>query len=99
MNTWLVGNHPIGHYVFTFIKPHLNKILPNRLVSTSDEEFEREEHGVKVFFMKGRIMAGQADLSKNEYEDQDFQWLAKDEIEKAVTPGYWSSIKNMLAER
>ena len=49
--------------------------------------------------MKGRIMSGQADLSKNEYGDQEFQWLAKEEIEEKVGPKYWSAVKNMLAER
>ena len=49
--------------------------------------------------MKGRIMAGQADLAKNEYGDQDFQWLAKEEVEERVGEKYWSDVKNMLTER
>jgi large subunit ribosomal protein L46 len=99
MNTWVVGNHPIGHHHTVFKEAQLAKITPNRLVSTSKDELEQEEYGEKVFFMKGRIMAGQADMSKNEYEDQDFQWLAKDEIKKVVSSRYWDSIKNMLVER
>ena len=75
------------------------KVVPNRLVATSSEEFEQEEYGEKVFFLRGRIMAGQADLSKNEYGDQAFQWLVKEEIEPVVTPKYWSCVRNMLAER
>lgn len=59
----------------------------------------REEYGEKVFFMKARIMAGQADLSKNEYGDQEFKWLAKEEVQDVVTQAYWSSVKNMLTER
>lgn len=99
MNTWLVGNHPIGHYAYSFIKPKNVVIPPNRLVSTSNEDMEQEEYGEKVFFMKGRMMAGQADLSSNEYGDQDFRWLTKEEIESVVTPGYWGSVRNMLTER
>ncbi|KAK5128065.1 hypothetical protein LTR85_005182 [Meristemomyces frigidus] len=105
MNTWLVGNHPIGHHVYSYASPILSKLAANRLVPTStaarrgEEGVEREEFGEKAFFMKARIMAGQADLSKNEYGDSEFQWLAKEEVQKAVTVGYWSSIKHMLAER
>ena len=99
MNTWFVGNHPIGHYTSAFPFPRLAKIQPNSLVSTSNDEIQQEEYGRKVFFMKGRIMAGQADLSKNEYGDQEFQWLAKEEIERRVGEKYWSAIRNMLSRR
>ena len=99
MNTWMVGNHPIGHYAYSFIKPKVTQIAPNRLVSTSTDMTEQEEYGEKVFFMKGRIMAGQADLGANEFGDQEFRWLTKEEIEKEVTPGYWASIRAMLTER
>lgn len=99
MNTWVVGNHPVGHHSLDFRSPILSKIPPNRLVSTSKDEIEQEEYGERVFFMKSRIMAGQVDLSKNEYGDSEHQWLAKEEVEKKVHPGYWSSIRNMLTER
>lgn len=99
MNTWIVGNHPVGHYAFTFPRSQLTKIAPNRLVSTSNDEIEQDEYGEKVFFMKGRMMAGQADISKNEFGDKDFQWLAKEEIEGVVGAKYWSSVRNMLTER
>ena len=87
MNTWVVGNAPIGHYSFNFPKTITN--------STSNTQ----EVGEKVFFMKARIMAGQADLASNVFGDSEFKWLSKGEIEKLVTPKYWSSVKNMLAER
>ena len=104
MNTWIVGNHPVAHYDFTFPQVHasgrglVNKIPSNPLVSTS-EELEREELGEKVFFMKGRIMAGQVDLTKNQYGDQDYSWLAMEEIEPLVGKKYWSSVKDALTER
>ena len=84
MNTWVVGNAPIGHYVFTFTGKHAK--TPADL-------------GEKVFFMKARMMAGQPDLSKNVFGDQEMKWLAKEEIEKVVGTNYWSSIRNMLVER
>lgn len=44
-------------------------------------------------------MAGQADVSKNEYGNKDFLWLAKEEVQEVVDPGYWKSVKGMLTER
>lgn len=99
MNTWVVGNHPVGHFDKTFAQPKLSKILPNRLVRSSAEESEQEELGEKVFFMKSRIMAGKPDMAMNEFADQDYKWLAKEELEEVVDRKYWNSVKNMLAER
>lgn len=87
MNTWVVGNAPIGHYNFNFPKALMNA------------EKNVQELGEKVFFMKARIMAGQANLEKNEFGDKEFKWLAKEEIERFVTSRYWASVRNMLAER
>lgn len=87
MNTWVVGNAPIGH---------LNHSFPKSL---KNEKKNVEELGEKVFFMKARIMAGQANLAKNVYGDTEFKWLCKAEIESLVTPQYWSSVRNMLVER
>ena len=99
MNTWIVGNHPIGHFATSdFAAPALAKIRANPLVSTSTE-FEQAEYGEKVFFMKGRIMAGQADLTKNDYGDKDFQWLAREEVQEKVSKGYWDAIRGMLTDR
>lgn len=98
MNTWVVGNHPIGHYVAAFQEAKIQKIQPHKLVSTSTE-VEREELGEKVFFMKSRIMAGQADLSKNDLGDKDFMWLTKEEIQKKVSPYYWAAVRNMMPPR
>lgn len=87
MNTWVVGNMPIGHQVFNHIKPMLNK------------EQGTETRGDKIFFMKARMMAGQANLKDNKYELQDFQWLDREEVQKALTPKDWTAVKNLLPER
>jgi large subunit ribosomal protein L46 len=87
MNTWVVGHVPIGHYQLTYPKPKAPS--PSGL----------SEHGAKTFFIKARIMAGQLNLKENKLGFKDFQWLAKDEIEKAVDGDYWRQVKNMLAER
>lgn len=101
MNTWIVGNHPIGHHSFNYPtkgQGRLTKIPSNELVPTS-HELERQEFGEKVFFMKGRIMAGQADLSKNILGNRDFRWLTKEEIQEVVSENYWASVRNMLTDR
>lgn len=98
MNTWVVGNHPVGHYVARYRSPIISQIPSNHLVGSSRPS-ETEEYGEKVFFMKSRIMAGQADITKNEYEDQEFLWLAKEEVRQRVSEHYWAWIKNMLTDR
>ena len=87
MNTWVVGNMPIGHHVYN----HSQGIV--------DIDRGTEIRGEKVFFMKARIMAGQANLKDNRYGLEQFQWLARDEIQKAFHPRDWNTVKNILPER
>ena len=86
MNTWVIGNVPIGHHQ----QEHLEPVKTDSGLN---------EVGLKTFFMKARIMAGQANLKENTLGATDFKWLAKEEIQKEVDKKYWNSIKNMLAER
>lgn len=85
MNTWLVGHVPIGQHQIEYKKSRPSGNL--------------NELGAKTFFMKARIMAGQVNLKENKLGLKDFQWLAKDELQKQVDEAYWHSVKNMLAER
>lgn len=87
MNTWIVGHVPIGHFARDF----------ESLSVTQDKK--KVQLGEKVFFMKGRIMAGQVNLGLNKLGLSDFRWLAKEEIEKLVTPDYWSMTEMMLTDR
>lgn len=87
MNTWVVGRVPIGHQQYDF-PPKVLQASPNP-----------NELGYKTFFMKARIMAGQADLKENKLGLSDFKWLTREEIEKEVRKDYWRSVKNMLADR
>ncbi|KAL8720782.1 MAG: hypothetical protein Q9225_002415 [Loekoesia sp. 1 TL-2023] len=87
MNTWIVGNIPLGHYIRNYSVPAKYK------------DKSQEIRGEKYFFMKGRIMAGQANLKDNKQGLTDFQWLAKDELQKTLLPRDWSAINNILAER
>ena len=79
MNTWLVGRVPVGHHVS---KPYVHK-----------EDQSLSKSGEKTFFLKARIMAGQADMSANEFGLEDFKWLNKEEIKKLVADKYWSSVR------
>lgn len=91
MNTWFLGGHPVGHYVFQYHGPKENEGQETKAT------VEMSTVGEKTFFMKARIMAGQADVNSNDVED--FRWLAKDEIQKLVAPWYWSNVKNMLVDQ
>ena len=86
MNTWVVGNAPVGHHTHTFPK------------SILDSETKREGLGEKTFFMRARIMAGMPNLAGNGLGFTDCKWLAKEEVRGEVNPSYWRSIKNMLVD-
>jgi len=84
MNTWIVGRVPVAHHV------------TEPIVAEAKEASKR---GEKVFFLKGRIMAGQADLKANKHGLTDFKWLTKDELKAQLPRNYYDSVKNMMAER
>lgn len=89
MNTWVVGNMPIGHRTFMY---------PPQPRSIHQDQSDREL-GEKTFYMKARIMAGQADLKGNKFGLEDFVWLAKDEIQGKVEKNVWNRVKNILLSR
>ncbi|KAI5863169.1 39S mitochondrial ribosomal protein L46-domain-containing protein [Durotheca rogersii] len=84
MNTWIVGRAPVAHII---IKPELN------------EDSSVKKRAEKIFFLKGRIMAGQADLKKNRYGLEDFNWLTKEELRKKLPYDYFHSVRNVMADR
>lgn len=84
MNTWVVGNIPIGHQVYNYSQGIVN------------EEKWSVLRGEKIFFMKARILAGQANLKDNQFGLEDFQWLAKEEIQKAFHPRDWFPVRNLI---
>lgn len=84
MNTWMVGRVPVAHVV-------------RHPVHKADGAVEAR--GQKTFFIKGRIMAGQADIAKNPFGYTDFKWLTREELEKEVSPEYFKGVRNMMADR
>ncbi|RYP31133.1 hypothetical protein DL767_005886 [Monosporascus sp. MG133] len=84
MNTWIVGRVPVAHMVS---HPEFN------------EDMSLKKRGEKVFFLKGRIMAGQADLKDNTMGYQDFHWLTKEELREKLEPDYFHAVRNMMADR
>ena len=87
MNTWVVGNMPVGHQVHNYCQ------------AIADKSKKIEIRGEKTFFMKARIMAGQANLEDNKFGLEEFQWLDKEEIQKMLHPRDWNSVKNLMPER
>jgi large subunit ribosomal protein L46 len=86
MNTWVVGAAPAGYMEFN----HRAPIEQSKAVT---------QVGTKTFFMRARIMAGQANLEQNRLGLSDFKWLAKEEVAKAVSSQYWANVRNMLPDR
>ncbi|KAI1631086.1 39S mitochondrial ribosomal protein L46-domain-containing protein [Biscogniauxia mediterranea] len=84
MNTWIVGRVPVAHLVN---QPKF------------DEKSALIQRGEKIFFLKGRIMAGQADLKNNKLGLEDFNWLTKEELEEKLDEKYFRAVKNMMADR
>lgn len=84
MNTWIVGRVPVAHLV-------------KQPVLQADGSVQ--EKGEKTFFLKGRIMAGQADLSGNPFGYTDFKWLTREELETELAPEYYRGVRNMMAIR
>ncbi|KAI3337074.1 39S mitochondrial ribosomal protein L46-domain-containing protein [Xylariaceae sp. AK1471] len=84
MNTWMVGRVPVAHLIN---HPEFN------------EDTSLRQRGEKVFFHKGRIMAGQADLKDNKMGLKDFNWLTKEELKVKLDRNYFHAIRNMMADR
>jgi large subunit ribosomal protein L46 len=84
MNTWIVGRVPVAHYIK---KPAMG----------NDQQVQAA--GEKIFFLKGRIMAGQADLQGNTLGVSDFKWLTKEELIETLPEEYFHSVRGMMADR
>lgn len=91
MNTWIVGNAPVGHYMHAYDGGNVQV--------QADGEFGDEPLlGEKTFFMKGRIMAGQFSLRKSTLGLQGFKWLSRDELESLLDPAYFGRVRHMLVK-
>ncbi|KAH7329123.1 39S mitochondrial ribosomal protein L46-domain-containing protein [Stachybotrys elegans] len=83
MNTWVVGRVPVAHLV---TRPKL-------------DAGGKAEPGRKTFFLRARIMAGQANLADNPFGYTDFKWLTREELEKVLDPEYFQGVRYMMADR
>ncbi|EQL03223.1 50S ribosomal subunit L30 [Ophiocordyceps sinensis CO18] len=84
MNTWIVGRVPVAHVV---TKPVLNA------------DGSVRTRGTKTFFLKARIMAGQANIEGNPLGYTDFKWLTTEELGMELAPAYLRGVRNMMALR
>ncbi|KAI8336149.1 39S mitochondrial ribosomal protein L46-domain-containing protein [Chlamydoabsidia padenii] len=57
---------------------------------------KEETEGLKIFFMKARMYAGQA--KPNNKDVSDYAWLTKDELATYLTPDYYKAIKDSLGD-
>lgn len=87
MNTWVVGNMPVGHQIRHVAEP------PSETSLTPSKTTE------KVFYMKAHIMAGQADLKDNRLNLHGFRWLTKQELQTTLSPQDFSAVRKVLADR
>ncbi|KAK1458447.1 NUDIX domain-containing protein, partial [Colletotrichum cuscutae] len=83
MNTWMVGRGPAAVHV----------------AKTQVRRGELFERGSKTFFLKGRIMAGQADLTANKFGYKEFKWLTKEELAEVLERGYYNNVRGMMVDR
>ncbi|RDA92950.1 hypothetical protein CP533_5538 [Ophiocordyceps camponoti-saundersi (nom. inval.)] len=84
MNIWIVGRVPVAHLVSPPIV---------------DADGTMQKKARKTFFLKGRIMDGQADLSENPFGFTQFKWLTKEELVETFAPEYFRGVRNMMADR
>lgn len=87
MNIWMVGRHPIA----------VEQRAPMyRKDETSADGLTLKQRGANTFYLKGRIMAGQADLENNGYGITDFKWLTREELKEHLQPEVFSSVEKSL---
>ncbi|KAJ8661211.1 hypothetical protein O0I10_002960 [Lichtheimia ornata] len=56
---------------------------------------KNDELGVKTFFMKARVYAGQVKPNK---DVSDYAWLTKEELESKLSPEYYNAVKDSLGD-
>jgi large subunit ribosomal protein L46 len=86
MNTWIVGRVPVAHVV-------------TRPLFKDEGASVLEKRGEKIFFLKGRIMAGQVDLKDNKHGLTDFMWLTREELQEVLPEEYYRHVRLMMADR
>jgi large subunit ribosomal protein L46 len=89
MNTWMVGRVPIAY-------EHREPVYKD---GENDGERQIKTYGADVFYLKGRIMAGQVDLADNKWGITDFKWLTREELEKQLNSLTFRSVKNSMSMR
>lgn len=83
----MVGRHPIAY-------EHREPIYKD----DADNEGGRKLkfRGANIFYLKGRIMAGQADLTDNKYAVTDFKWLTKEELQEHLGQKMFASVEKAM---
>ena len=125
MNTWVIGNWPVGHQILNYPQPRPDPLAyskPRKVLSdappntsssndttspitspptipTEDKPPTATLFGEKTFYMKARIMAGQANLTDSKLGLVDYKWLAKEEVQRVLDAREWNAVRGCLYER
>jgi hypothetical protein len=117
MNTFFVGNHPVGHYTSSFSSPKPSKyaaLIHNPTISASPDTGLRSTQtdaspqppttpqstpvdGEKTFFMKARIMAGQAQLPSSDSPGLSSSQSNSSETKSIIPAGLPKSMKKDIS--
>lgn len=92
MNTWMVGRAPVAY-------EHSEPLYTGGREGDKEATRRIKKYGRDIFYLKARIMAGQADLAENKWGVTDFKWLTKDELSKAIGQETFASVKNSMPAR
>lgn len=91
MNTWMVGRAPVAH-------EHREPVYAGGREGDAEERHVKR-YGADVFYLRARIMAGQADLSGNKDHIDDFKWLTKEELAGTISQQTLHSVRKALPVR
>lgn len=84
MNTWFVGRHPVAY-------EHWDPVFKG-----DKDNKEIAKRGLDVFYLRARIMAGQADLTNNEANTDAFKWLTREELQEHIHPTTFSVVEQTM---
>ncbi|PWY99027.1 hypothetical protein BCV70DRAFT_207244 [Testicularia cyperi] len=90
----------LHHVAPTSVTDLLGQNLDIWMVSNLPVALYRSAPDEKTYFMRGHVLAGNAELAKDQSQIDSFQWLTKEEIETLMkgndTSSYWQTVQDLL---
>lgn len=84
MNTWFIGRHPIAYEQWKPVYKDAAEGKEDKVLKT---------RGRNIFYLRARIMAGQADLTNNQLGLDAFKWLTREEVKEHVHATTFASVE------